>query len=306
MNSLVSIIVPLYNKVGQIRRCIDSVLAQTYDNWELILIDDGSTDKSSIVAKSYLSDSRISYYYKKNGGVSSARNMGIKKAQGDWVIFLDADDYFLPEALSVLLNTALSFNTLVSSANFYVEKEGKRYGFCEGKTRIVKNNFRAFYLCSCVIRAGNTIFNSSITKSYLFDESLCRYEDYKYWLNIMRYHKIAYASENVMIYSEENLELSKRIIDIKKDYIFSLDFAGKSFWEKILLVTLINQGLVLYPEYKKLLKAMYKKELWLKYIEKALSLSVFFYLRFIRAKRKIYRYTVSRICHETKYHYNKL
>lgn len=114
----ISIIVPVYNKQKQIERCILSVVKQSYKEWELILIDDGSTDDSAFIIQSYLSDSRISYFYKENGGVSSARNMGMKKASGEWIIFLDADDYFLPNALSILFDFAFSHGTLIAAANF--------------------------------------------------------------------------------------------------------------------------------------------------------------------------------------------
>lgn len=93
---MISIIVPIYNVEKYIRKCIDSILNQSYINFELLLIDDGSTDSSFNICKEYEStDKRVKVYHKKNGGVSSARNMGLEKAKGEWITFIDSDDYLL-------------------------------------------------------------------------------------------------------------------------------------------------------------------------------------------------------------------
>ena len=102
-DSLLSVIIPVYNKGEAIKRGLDSIVDQTYSHWEVEIVDDGSTDNSVEYIKPYLLDSRFHYYYKENGGVSSARNYGLNKAQGKYIIFLDADDYFLPRAFEILL-----------------------------------------------------------------------------------------------------------------------------------------------------------------------------------------------------------
>ena len=284
----ISIIVPVYNKQKQISRCIESVKSQSYKNWELILIDDGSTDNSAFIIQSYLSDSRISYFYKENGGVSSARNMGIKKASGEWIIFLDADDYFLSNALFTLLDFALSNGTLIAAANFYVEHNAKRYGQCEGRKRVVKNNFRSWYFMTCYLRAGSVLFHSSIVKNHFFDESLSRYEDIKWEFDVIRGRKIAYTSDYVMVYSEDSLGLSKCSSDVSSDYSFSMTFSGVSFWEKIVLAKLLKQSLNLYPEYNIFLKERYHKYLSYLYIEQIICIFPGILMRMKRMLRKIY------------------
>lgn len=93
-SSLISIIIPVYNTEKYLDRCIQSVLAQTYTNWELLLIDDGSTDSSGIICDKYAAhDNRIRVFHKPNGGVSSARNLGLDNAKGEWISFVDADDW---------------------------------------------------------------------------------------------------------------------------------------------------------------------------------------------------------------------
>ena len=94
LKPLISIIVPVYNTESYIHRCIDSILAQRYDNFELLLVDDGTPDRSGDICDSYaMKDSRIRVFHKDNGGVSSARNLGLDRASGDWIAFVDSDDY---------------------------------------------------------------------------------------------------------------------------------------------------------------------------------------------------------------------
>lgn len=100
----ISIIVPVYKVEKYIRRCIDSIIAQTYDDWELLLVDDGSPDNSGKICDEYAADdSRIKVIHKENGGVSAARLTGVKTSQGEWIHFVDSDDYIAPYALEVLI-----------------------------------------------------------------------------------------------------------------------------------------------------------------------------------------------------------
>lgn len=97
MSHLISIVVPVYNVEPFIRRAIESVINQSYQNWELILVDDGSPDQCGLICDEYASkDSRIHVIHKKNGGLSSARNAGVQICHGEYLLFLDSDDYLLP------------------------------------------------------------------------------------------------------------------------------------------------------------------------------------------------------------------
>lgn len=94
----VSVIIPVYNAEKTLNKCIDSVLSQDYDNFELLLIDDGSTDSSLAICNNYAQrNNKIRVFPKSNGGVSSARNLGIDNANGEWITFIDSDDYIEPE-----------------------------------------------------------------------------------------------------------------------------------------------------------------------------------------------------------------
>ena len=92
-DSLISVIVPVYNSEQTLNRCIDSILGQTYRNFELFLINDGSKDRSGEICDEYArKDSRVKVFHKENGGVSSARNVGLDNASGEWITFVDSDD----------------------------------------------------------------------------------------------------------------------------------------------------------------------------------------------------------------------
>ena len=98
----VSVIIPVYNSGPYLSRCIDSVLEQSFSDFELLLIDDGSTDGSDKLCDAYAEkDCRIHVFHKKNGGASSARNVGLDNAKGEWVTFIDSDDYVLDNYLSI-------------------------------------------------------------------------------------------------------------------------------------------------------------------------------------------------------------
>ena len=103
MKPKISIIVPIYNVERYIRECLDSIIRQTFSDWECLLIDDGSPDNSGAVCDEYAKiDGRFRVFHKPNGGVSSARNYGIEKAQGEWVTFIDSDDFISPTFLEGL------------------------------------------------------------------------------------------------------------------------------------------------------------------------------------------------------------
>ena len=125
---LISVIVPIYNTVEYLPRCVDSIRRQTYRNLEIILVDDGSTDNSGAMAEKFaLEDKRVKAFHKENGGSSSARNLGIEKASGDFIGFVDSDDYIEPEMYERLLFAALSENLMmVQCSRDEIDEQGNR------------------------------------------------------------------------------------------------------------------------------------------------------------------------------------
>ena len=122
MPDLISIIVPVYNSEEYLKQCIDSILRQTYKNIEIILVNDGSQDKSEDICREYLDcDNRVVYVKQSNNGVSSARNQGIKKASGKYIAFVDSDDCLTEDAIEILYTAQTKCNAdLVIAA--YIRK----------------------------------------------------------------------------------------------------------------------------------------------------------------------------------------
>lgn len=120
MNELISVVIPIYNRESTLQKCVDSVLAQTYKNIEVILVNDGSTDRSGDICRRYEQiDPRVKVISKENGGLSSARNAGIDKSCGEYIFFIDSDDWIDSDTLKVLLNAALQKGTDVTGCCVY-------------------------------------------------------------------------------------------------------------------------------------------------------------------------------------------
>ena len=121
---LISVIVPVYNVMKFLPLCLDSLVMQSYENIEVLLIDDGSTDNSGIICDEYAKkDSRFKVFHKENGGVSSARNMGLDNAKGDFVSFVDSDDSVATDYLELLYNDMIKHNADVVCCNFAILDE---------------------------------------------------------------------------------------------------------------------------------------------------------------------------------------
>lgn len=138
-NSLLSIIVPVYNVEEYLNRCMESLAGQSYSNIQLILVDDGSTDQSGRICDEWAAkSSRITVYHKPNGGLSDARNYGLSKAEGEYVMFVDSDDYISSDAASVLMQDALNFGADVVIGHSVLLNPSKAMDFLEN---IIRDNF---------------------------------------------------------------------------------------------------------------------------------------------------------------------
>ena len=218
-----SIIIPLYNKERQIARTLDSVLRQTMPDFEAIVVDDGSRDKSAEVVQSY-TDSRIRYVRKENEGVSSARNRGIAEARGEWLLFLDADDLLLPDALATFEAMKRRFP---KCRLFIAEHHNLRNGTCP-----VTNNasfvfskfpYRSLWLNRFWPCPGNTIVHRSLLDQYGdFDERMSFYEDFDFFLRMMKGGGIVYTKKVVLHYYQEDGGLSCSRHSEKKEMAYYL------------------------------------------------------------------------------------
>lgn len=128
---LISVVVPVYNVEHYLKKCVDSICHQTYRNLEIILVDDGSTDRSGSLCDEFAtSDSRIRVIHKSNGGLSDARNAGMELASGEWWMFVDSDDYIAPDTAETLLLAAVENHCEIAVCNMMrIYEDGKQEPF---------------------------------------------------------------------------------------------------------------------------------------------------------------------------------
>ncbi len=204
-NPLISIVLPSYNHGHLIHRALNSILAQTYLYWEVIIVDNHSSDKTEEIVSKF-SENRFRFYKINNNGVIAAsRNFGIKKALGEWVAFLDSDDWWEPEKLDMAINFALEKNADLVFHNLKIVKKnslpfGRSIGFFDNSKSAFDN----------LLNDGNSIPNSSVVikKSVLEavdliseDKSKISWEDYDCWLRVSKLtNNFSYLDENLGFY----------------------------------------------------------------------------------------------------------
>lgn len=252
----ISIIIPLYNKCKTIKDTLKSVLTQNYENFEVIVVDDGSTDGSAEVIKE-INDIRVKLFPQKNAGPSGARNKGVELSEGEWILFLDADDTLLSGALMTFVNLINEFNDVDCIAcNFYELYNKKKKIFSRFyRHRLISNNFKAWSLFMLFPRTGSAIFKREILMKNKFNENYRRFEDADHLFNIFHLGKFATDPTPVLVYNEDEASASKPLENPDKDFIFHIDFFDKCLWHQIALYPLYLQSKHIYgrAEYNNLI-----------------------------------------------------
>lgn len=207
---LVSIIMPAYNAAGTIAESIDSVLAQTYQNWELLIINDASTDATHEKVQSYVAtDNRIRYISNDtNQGIAATRNRGIAHANGDYLAFLDSDDMWVPQKLDKQLQFMMEKNATISyTATSYITASGSRSSYIL--------QAREHFTYKDLLRHNTMSCSSVMIKrdAMQFFSSGFMHEDYAVWLNIVKATGQAHGfNEPLLIYRlGHNTNSSNRI-----------------------------------------------------------------------------------------------
>jgi glycosyltransferase involved in cell wall biosynthesis len=266
----ISVIIPLYNKEKTIKNTIESVLSQSYTDFELIIVNDGSTDGSAEKVALF-HDRRIRFIHKENGGVSSARNYGLKEAKGEWVLFLDADDKILPHCLQMLYALAEKYQigdeVEIVSGNYYRIYKGKKSIYSTHKYEgIVKNNAKWYFFNKYSLRTGVALIKRNLMLKNLFMENLSRFEDLEVIIRLLPIAKIVVTHEIIFEYNNVDKGLSRKSNDVRCDFTFNMDFSQKNFWTKCILGELLFLSSFTYPEQKKYLKSRYSKYYIYRYI----------------------------------------
>jgi len=182
MNNLVSIIMPSYNTAKYLTETIESVLAQTYTNWELIIVDDCSSDSTDDVIKAYLQDSRIHYFKNEaNSGAAVSRNKALLKAKGKWIAFLDSDDLWLPEKLEKQIQFMEANNYHFSYTNYEeIDENSNALGrYVTGPKIITKTGMYRYCWPGCL-----TVMYDSDTIGLIQIEDIKKNNDYAMWLKV--------------------------------------------------------------------------------------------------------------------------
>lgn len=212
MNPKVSIIVPIYNTAKYLPKCLDSILSQTYQNLEIILVDDGSTDDSGKIADGYAKkDRRIKVIHQKNAGQSSARNHGLKNATGEYISFIDSDDTVAKTFIEKLLFTNQGTTLSVCGIRYKRLRQRSVEDVYTNHLRSIRpNESKKAYILYLLAIDGriyssvNKLYKASVAKKLKFDESINFAEDTKFVLNYLKAAKSAnihFVLEPLYIYN---------------------------------------------------------------------------------------------------------
>jgi len=214
---MISVIVPVYNVEPYLRKCLNSILAQTYRDLEILVIDDGSTDGSGRICDEYgEKDNRIKVFHTENKGLSCARNLGLDNANGDWIGFVDSDDWIEPDMYELLLRKAEETGANIIACGCYTEFKSST--ICHQASQKIVNNTEAVEdLINGKIRTQvwNKIFHSTVFKNIRFPNGRV-YEDiattYKLIMNTtvvgipsLSYHYIQRGGSISQSHNKENL-----------------------------------------------------------------------------------------------------
>ena len=238
----VSVIIPLYNKEKAIKQTLESVLNQGDFVSEIIVVDDGSTDSSASIVRAF-DNPKVKYFYKTNGGVSSARNYGLKKANSVWIFFMDADDLLLNGAMESLVAFSEKYpEATVCTANHYnVRGEEKRLGSSRKKEGIVHHPLKSLFEFKVVPRTGCTIYSRKLlNKIGGFDERISIFEDTEFDIKVLKHATLVYSPCPIYEHLLEFSELGSSLKPIDKFYTHYISLKESGFYEKMLKLRILE------------------------------------------------------------------
>lgn len=207
MNDLVSIITPSYQTAGYIAETIESVLAQTYTNWEMIIVDDCSNDMTDEVVRPYLNDVRIRYLKnEKNSGAAVSRNRALREAKGRWIAFLDSDDLWSPEKLEKQI-TFMEENHYIFSYTKYeeIDEKSNPLGVCvSGPDKISKFGMYQYCWVGCL-----TVMYDAGVIGLIQIEDIKKNNDYAMWIEVCKKAECYLLNEQLAKYRKRSGSISR-------------------------------------------------------------------------------------------------
>lgn len=241
-----SVIIPLYNKADSIYRTIKSVLTQSFTDFELIIVNDGSTDHSRNVV-TQIQDPRIKLINQDNKGVSAARNRGAKEAEGEWLMFLDADDIIYPESIRNLFILKDKLPEAIIYCGNYITyyNEQKEIEACNlDSSGYINDPFKYRWFKMWNIRLGSFIMK----KDYFdvvngFDQTLTKGEDVLFTDSLQNF-TIAYTSQIIMKYDREQSDWSNRKSPIEKNISWHLRPTNENYYKRLLDAEIIGKDIL--------------------------------------------------------------
>lgn len=237
---MISIVIPLYNKEKSIKQTLDSVLRQDHTDFEIVVVDDGSTDNSPHIVREYMGkDNRIHLFTQKNGGPAKARNTGVGYANGDWILFLDADDELLPGALSTFSE---SINKHLR-ADIFVMEVLVTDGRVSRQAQVYQDGFIRYpFLAQCLgmlfMCSGSSIYRKSICLAIPFNEQYRRYEDLDRLFKLYEKYSLYTIHKLGGGVHTDYASASHARRDISEDFVGHINFRDKGFWERLALYSL--------------------------------------------------------------------
>lgn len=217
MCDLISVIVPVYNVEKYLDKCINSIINQTYQNLEIILVDDGSTDNSGILCDAFCNkDGRVQVIHQKNGGLSSARNTGIDHSNGNYLTFVDSDDWIDPTMIERLYSRIKEDHSQISFCDFkYVDEQGNISYDGHGKVNKVLDEYQFWQdvyttkntVCY-IVSWGKLIQRSVFENGIRFEEGKI-HEDEFIIHRLLQNRKISFLSEHLYMYYQRNDSITR-------------------------------------------------------------------------------------------------
>ncbi len=201
----ISIIVPVYNVEKYLHRCIDSLLAQTFSDFEILLVNDGSKDNSGMICDEYArKDSRIRVFHKENGGVSSARNMGLDNAKGDWIAFCDSDDWLDKRFLELMYDKAQieQADIVMCDFNMICRNHIERWesaDWTDDKVYSMQSYIKSTWTCLCLMLVRRKL---CVDNDLYSPENISYCEDFHLAVRLCYYaHKVVHLNEALYNYN---------------------------------------------------------------------------------------------------------